>query len=91
MMKHTYNGARLGEILKEQGRTQRWLARRIGVSDALLSLVISGQRTFTPEAAEKVAQTLNLPLFFLADSLPVGRISDAPMEEAEPCPARTAA
>lgn len=81
-MKTTYNGARLGEILKEQGRSQRWLARRIGVSDAMLSLVISGQRTFTPEAAAKVATTLNLPLFFLADSLPRGRDSDADVEDA---------
>lgn len=82
MTQPTYNGARLGEILKEQGRTQRWLAKRIGVSDALLSLVISGQRTFTPEAAARVATTLNLPLFFLADTLPIGRISDSATEHA---------
>lgn len=82
MTEPTYNGARLGEILKEQGRTQRWLARRVGVSDALLSLIISGQRTFSPPLAQKVALTLNLPLFFLSDTLPIGRISDSATEHA---------
>ncbi len=58
-----YNGVKLGPILEAQGRKRRWLAQKVGVSEAWLSYLISGQRTATKDVAERISDTLNVPLF----------------------------
>lgn len=51
----------LGAILMVQGRNQRWLARRVGISDGHLSGIILGFRLALPETVARIADTLQLP------------------------------
>jgi transcriptional regulator with XRE-family HTH domain len=57
-------------ILKERGTEQQWLARRLDISDAYLSRLLSGERPWTEALKDKVAESLMLPravLFFEAE------------------------
>ena len=60
-----YLATHLGDVLETQGRKQRWLAERVGVSGAYISLVIAGERTVDREMGERIAELLNVPLFLL--------------------------
>jgi len=42
----------------EQGRSTRWLARELGVSDSHTARLLAGERPWTPELREKAAQAL---------------------------------
>lgn len=60
-----YVATHLGDVLEAQGRKQRWLAERVGVSGAYISLVIAGERTVDRETGERIAELLDVPLFLL--------------------------
>ena len=50
---------RLKEKLIEQGRTQDWIARKIGISKTTLSKYATGKRKPNYEVAEKIALLLD--------------------------------
>jgi DNA-binding Xre family transcriptional regulator len=54
--------AQLAEVLQKQGRMARWLAREIGVSESLLSRVLSGQRGLRIDKAELVCRMLGVEM-----------------------------
>jgi transcriptional regulator with XRE-family HTH domain len=60
-----YMATHLGDVLESQGRKQRWLAERIGVSGAYVSLIIAGERTVDRETGERIAALLDVPFFLL--------------------------
>lgn len=45
--------------LKEEGRTQRWLSAKIGISETTLSKYVRNKRKPNYEIAEKIAKLLN--------------------------------
>jgi transcriptional regulator with XRE-family HTH domain len=49
------------EIIEERGVRQVWLAQKLGVSEAHVSLLRSGKRRWTSELQNKAAQVLMLP------------------------------
>jgi transcriptional regulator with XRE-family HTH domain len=60
-----YLATNLGATLDHQGRTGRWLANRLGVSESLISKVLKGERTIDGGFAEKIAFVIDVPLFLL--------------------------
>ena len=50
---------KLKEKLIEQGRTQSWIALKIGISKTTLSKYANGSRKVKYETALKIAQLLN--------------------------------
>jgi len=44
--------------MKHEGRTARWLAGRLGVTEGHVSRLLRGNRTWTPELREKVKAVL---------------------------------
>ena len=51
----------LTATLETQGRSARWLAKRVGVSPAYITRVIQGERTASSEFKGKVAEALGVP------------------------------
>jgi transcriptional regulator with XRE-family HTH domain len=68
-MTDRYTAARLGSVLAAQGRSQRWVARQVGVSESLLSHAQAGRRSLDRALAERVAVVLGVPFAMLFDSL----------------------
>lgn len=64
-----YRATHLNEFLREQGRSQRWLASKIGVHESYLSRVLSGQKTLSEDQAERVSLILGTSLFLLFELL----------------------
>lgn len=58
--RNRYYGANLGVALKDQGRSKRWLAYRLGVSESYVGKVIQGRRTFPEPLAIRAAEVLGL-------------------------------
>lgn len=52
----------LFEILKAQGRTQRWLAGQLGIHESLLSKYAQGHRKLPASIAEESARILGVPV-----------------------------
>lgn len=50
----------LKEYVEREGMSQRELARKIGVSEGLVSLILSGQRKIGKKAARAVADLLGI-------------------------------
>ena len=50
----------LAKIVDEQGRTRRWIAMKMGVSDATVSLWLSGGRTLPDARAAELAALLGM-------------------------------
>ena len=69
-MTDRYTAGRLGDFLAAQGRSQRWLAGQVGVSESLLSHVRKGRKSLNRATAERVAGILGVPFAMLFDSLP---------------------
>jgi plasmid maintenance system antidote protein VapI len=44
--------------LKEEERSQRWLARKVGVSHSLMNMMLHGKRTMTSRVKIDIANTL---------------------------------
>lgn len=55
----------LGAVLACQGRTQVWLAARLGRSPAAVSLIVAGARTVDRATGEQIAALLGVPFFLL--------------------------
>lgn len=51
---------RLDEIIREQGRTQKWLSEKTEVSMATISLIKQGKRLPTLSVALRIARTLGV-------------------------------
>ncbi len=60
-----YLATHLGDVMEAQGRKQRWLAERIGVSGGYVSLIIAGERTVDRATGERIATLLDVPFFLL--------------------------
>ena len=58
-------GARISEALKTQGITQKELALRIGVTEAVISRYISGGREPKPEVLANMATALHVTSDYL--------------------------
>lgn len=52
--------SKLGEVLKERGLRQDWLASRAGVHNATLSRIVTGKSVPTLEVAYRIANVLDL-------------------------------
>lgn len=52
-------GVRIARALKESGQTQKALAERIGVTEAVVSRYISGERDPKPETLANIATALH--------------------------------
>ncbi len=62
---------RVRAVLEYQGRSQKWLARQLGVSESLVSKVFDGERSMPADWPDKIARSLDTPpslLFFDAVS-----------------------
>ena len=71
MSNERYTPTHLKAVLEKQGRTGAWLAKRTGLSSSLVEKALRGERTFNADAADLVADALDLPLFLLMDVAPV--------------------
>ena len=60
-----YLATNLGHVLESQGRKQCWLAERVGVSGAYVSLIVGGERTVDRATGEHMATLLDVPFFLL--------------------------
>ena len=60
-----FRATHLGAVLECQGRKQRWLAERIGVTGGYVSLIIAGERTVSRAQGEQIAALLDVPFFLL--------------------------
>lgn len=49
---------KLKEIMKEQGRTQKWLSQTVGVSETTMSSIINKKSTPTLQVAMKISKAL---------------------------------
>lgn len=52
-------GGRISELLKEKRLTQKTLAQRIGVTEAVISRYISGEREPKPDVLANIATALH--------------------------------
>ncbi len=62
-----YTGTHLREVLDRLERSDRWLARKMGVSPSLVTRVISGERSITERFVRKACEALGMApedLFF---------------------------
>jgi transcriptional regulator with XRE-family HTH domain len=66
-----YRARGLDQLLKREGRKQRWLANEVGISEALLSYIVSGERTASEKVAEAIAEALGKSLFLIFESTSV--------------------
>ena len=53
---------RIRGLIAEQGRTQKWLAGKCGITDSTLCLVLQGHRTMTLKVALAIASALGVRL-----------------------------
>lgn len=63
----SYNGMKLAGLMQAQGRTGKWLARQVGVSEATISRIMHGKQVARPALAERIAAVLQVPLFLCFD------------------------
>jgi transcriptional regulator with XRE-family HTH domain len=62
---HRYWATNLEAVLATQGRTRRWLADRLGVSESLVSKVLAGKKTVGREQGEVIADAVGVPFDLL--------------------------
>lgn len=72
----------LKSVLSAQGRKQTWLAKQAGVSQRLISYLLTGERTASAEVAERIALALGVPLFFVFDTTDIVENTTDTAEEA---------
>lgn len=58
-------GSRIAETLQKRGMTQKQLAARIGVTEAVISRYVSGDREPKPEVLANIATALHTTSDFL--------------------------
>lgn len=49
---------RIAKHLAKEGRTQRWLAEQVGLTDAKISFAFNGQRELTVDEFERICKAL---------------------------------
>jgi DNA-binding Xre family transcriptional regulator len=54
--------SKLSDLLAARGIKRRWLAGRLGISDAQLSLLMAGKRNYT-DYLDRIAHVLAVPLW----------------------------
>lgn len=57
-----YRATGLSSVLDDQGRKRAWLARTVGVSHSLIQMIESGQRTASPDVADRIASAMGVPM-----------------------------
>lgn len=65
----------LTATLETQGRSARWLAKRVGVSPAYITRVVNGERTASEEFKAKAAEVLGIPERLLFPPAPQAQAS----------------
>lgn len=55
----------LEQVIRSQGRTNRWLAGRVGLSESYLGRIIKGVFPVREEKAAQIARELGVPLFLV--------------------------
>ena len=60
-----YWATNLAAVLETQGRTRRWLAERLGVSESLISKVLARRKTVSAEQGEQIAVAVGVPFDLL--------------------------
>lgn len=60
-----YDATLLAQVLRDQGRKQRWLAAEIGTHESLVSEWVNGRRTISEHRARQVAEVLGMPFYLL--------------------------
>jgi transcriptional regulator with XRE-family HTH domain len=60
-----YLATNLAAVLEAQGRKQSWLAGRLGVSKALVCLIVAGVKTADRARGERIAEALGVPFGLL--------------------------
>lgn len=60
-----YLATNLGRTLEHQGRTGRWLAHSLDVSESLISKVLKRERSIDGALADRIALIIGVPLFLL--------------------------
>ena len=73
--------SRVGEILGQQGRTNAWFIRQMGVSEALFYSVEAGRRRPTDAYRAKAARVLMLPEDVLFIPVELSHESKSPSTE----------
>jgi plasmid maintenance system antidote protein VapI len=67
---HLYSGIKLNRIIDAQGRRRAWLAAQLGITVRYIHYICRGERTLTPDLAERAAALLGVPSsLFLAVEL----------------------
>lgn len=61
----TLTATNLFAVIKQQGRSQAWLGRHLGVSRFYASLICNGRRQVTPEVARRSSDLLGVPVHLL--------------------------
>lgn len=58
-----YDGSQAKGLLDAQGRHQKWVARRIGISESYISLILSGKRPVSESLAQRIADLLGVEMW----------------------------
>lgn len=64
-----YSPRKVKELLDHQGRSQDWLAERIGYTPDHLSRCLTGKHHITPKMAAAIAQLLDVPEHWLLEEV----------------------
>ena len=67
----TFYAPGLKAVLREQGRSARWVAQKVGISETLISHAIYGRKTLTHATAKAISELLDVR-FGLLFELPSG-------------------
>jgi hypothetical protein len=70
-------------VLKHQERSPAWLARKTGVSEPMMYLIVDRKRTASAQVAAAAADALGVPLFLLFESTRVEHSRNAAEQRAE--------
>lgn len=62
-----YSAKAVHQTIREQGRTVVWLAGKMGMSRQYTNDLVHGKFSVRHEVAQRVADTLDVPLFLLFD------------------------
>lgn len=71
-------GARVRAVLESQGRAQKWVAERLGISQPDISRRLRGVKGFTMAELVVIARELGVPLADLLPEQVPGDVGDLP-------------
>ena len=55
-------GMKLKQIIREQGRTQRWVASELGIHEDALSRMLTEKQAFPVDKVQSLADLLGMPV-----------------------------